>query len=77
MISTATPDFALESDVKYYEAYSMEQNKQYSDTSDAAAIGPGHMVDYGAMVPILVAANQKLMARVTELETKVAALEAA
>lgn len=73
LISTPTPDFALASDVKYSEAYSMEQNLQNSD--GAATIGAGHMIDYSAIVPILVAANQKLMTRATELESKVTALE--
>lgn len=73
LISTPTPDFALASDVKYYDAYSMEQNLQNSD--GAATIGAGHMIDYSAIVPILVAANQKLMTRATELESKVTALE--
>jgi len=66
LISTATPDFALASDVKYHDAYSMEQNLQNSDSG--AVLGAGHMVDYSAIVPILVAAIQKLMDRVDTLE---------
>jgi len=72
LASTKIPTFALQGDSKYASSHSQDQNKTYG--VDATLDG-GYMVDYTSLVPILVAANQKLKAMVDALETRVAALE--